>query len=160
VSEAAEPEPDPLMRFTRLFAASVGPLLTFAWCQASSWPRQRAQRPPEGADLGWHRLIGCVGSEGVEEPFRLFGGLGVEAAEGLLGVPAHPHLTPWVAGLEEPEQLLVALLVETFMALGQQTPTLVERIVAPSSVTERLVLHPTSALIELGARELHDVEQG
>ncbi|MEZ5240829.1 MAG: hypothetical protein R2696_03730 [Microthrixaceae bacterium] len=74
-------------------------------------------------------------------------------------MPGHADLAVWVSGLEESEELLGALLIETFVALGQQPARSVERVVFAASVPERLVLHPTTALVEAAVRELAHVER-
>lgn len=96
------------MRFTRLFAASVGPLLTFVGVPGEELVPPTTQRPPECTNLDGHRVVDEISHQLVEEPLGGLGRLAVEAEDGLLRVPAHPHFATRVAGLEEPEQLGVA----------------------------------------------------
>lgn len=57
-------------------------------------------------------------------------------AESLLGVPGHADLAVGVACVEEPEQLRLAGLVETFVAADEQASTSIERVITGASVTE------------------------
>src|SRR5690606_17646892 len=66
----------------------------------------------------------------------------------LIGVPGHLHLTLGVAGLEQPEQLVLAGFVEPLMRLREQPPGPVQRIFFVSTVPECLVLHPASTLVQ------------
>jgi hypothetical protein len=53
-----------------------------------------------------------------------------------IGVPRHAHLAVRVAGVEEPDQLGAAVVVESFVGLGQQPTASVERIVLAPIVRE------------------------
>lgn len=77
-----------------------------------------AKRPAEPAHFGWVLGVEEIVDELVEVGLGLRGvGLGVEAAEGLLGVPREADLSSWVAGLEQAAQLLLAVVVEAFVAV-------------------------------------------
>src|SRR5690606_2421367 len=83
---------------------------------------------------------------------------GVDASDGLLGVPGEADLAAGIAGLEQPDELGVAGVVEAFVALGEQPAGTVERVGAAAPMTERVLLDPAAALIELRVRQLDDVE--
>ena len=68
------------------------------------------------------------------------------------------HVAVGIAGPKQPRELLVALVVEALLGLGQQAPAPIEGIGLAAPVAERLVLHPPAALVELGVGELGDVE--
>lgn len=51
------------------------------------------------------------------------------------------------------------MVVESFVGLGEQPPGPVQRIRFVTPMAERVVLHPASALIELGVRQLHEMER-
>ena len=108
------------------------------------------QRAAEGAGLD--RVVGVL--EVVTElghPLEGELGIGVlvELPDGFLGFPAGGHITVRIAGPEQACQLLVTLLVEALLGLGQQAPTAVEGIGLPAPVTEGLVLDPATALVDL-----------
>lgn len=66
---------------------------------------------------------GHVGDELVEENAGIVwigGGEGL--ANRFLVMPGHADLASGVAGLEAPDQLLIALVVEAFVTLGEQPP--------------------------------------
>src|SRR6202022_2305022 len=83
----------------------------------------------------------------------------VDAAHDFLRVPRGADLTARVTRVEEPEQLVPAVVVDAFVGLGQQAATPIQRIVCAATMTERLVLHPSATLIELLVRELHDMKR-
>ena len=56
--------------------------------------------------------------------------------------------------------LVAAVLVEAFIGLGQEPPTAIQRIIFAATMTTRLVLHASAALVELLVRELDHMEQG
>ena len=74
-------------------------------------------------------------------------------------MPGHPDLALGVAGLEEAEQLRVARLVEAFVALGEQPPAPVERVVLVAAVAEGLLLDPAAHVVEAGVGQLDHVER-
>ncbi len=82
-----------------------------------------------------------------------------ELADDFLRVPCHAHLCVGVAGFEQTEQLLAALLVEAFIGLGEKSATSVERVVLVAAVAEGLVLDAAAYLVELRVGELHEVER-
>ena len=79
-------------RFTRLIkllTASVGPLVTWAWCQAAIWCFQRMQGASERAGLDRIvRVLEVVAELGHPLEGEVGIGVGVELADGLLGLPA------------------------------------------------------------------------
>ena len=83
----------------------------------------------------------------------------VDRADHLLRVPCHAHLASRVAGFEQASELGVAAFVETFVRLGQESACPVERVVLAAPVTERLVLDPPPALVQLGVGELHEMKR-
>src|SRR3546814_7357179 len=96
-----------------------------------------AQRPAELLELAGHVAVAKVLGELAEIGAGRLGELVVEPAQGLLRVPRHAHLALGVTGLEEPEELLVALVVETFVALGEQSSRSIQRVVLVAAVAER-----------------------
>ena len=70
----------------------------------------------------------------------------VDRPPDFLGVPRHAHLAVRVAGVEEPDQLGAAVVVESFVGLGQQPTASVERIVSVAAVAEGRVLDASAAL--------------
>jgi hypothetical protein len=63
-------------------------------------------------------------------------------------MPGGADLTAGVAGIEEPEELGLAAFVEAFVALGEQPPRSVERVVLAAPVAEGLGLDPAADLVE------------
>lgn len=59
---------------------------------------------------------------------------------------------PRVTGTQQPGQLGLAGLVEAHMGPGQQTSRPVQRVVLSATMSERFVLDPTPALVELVVR--------
>ena len=74
-------------------------------------------------------------------------------------MPRVADFTAGVARVEEAEQLRAAVVVETFVGLGQQASTPIQRIVFAAPMPARLVLHAAAALIEFVVREFHDMER-
>ena len=68
----------------------------------------------------------------------------------LIGLPHGGDIAVGITGPQEAGQLLVSLLVQPLLRLGQQAPAPVEGIRLVTTVTERLVLDSTPALVELG----------
>src|SRR3546814_240269 len=83
----------------------------------------------------------------------------VDAPHSLLRVPRRADLALGIASFEQPGQLGVTALVETFVGLRQEPPCAVERVVLAAPMTEGLVLHPASALVQLLVGQLGDVER-
>jgi hypothetical protein len=54
-----------------------------------------------------------------------------------------------IAGTKEVGEPLVVFVVEPLLGLGQQAPAAIEGIGLAAPMTEGLVLHPASALVEL-----------
>jgi hypothetical protein len=61
-----------------------------------------------------------------------------------------PHTDPGNAASRSPDQLGAAVVVESFVGLGQQPTASVERIVFVAAVADGLVLDASAALIDLG----------
>jgi hypothetical protein len=74
-------------------------------------------------------------------------------------MPREAHLASGVAGLEESEELGLTPVVEAFVALSEQPPRPVERVVLVAPVAEGLVLDPAATLVQLRIRELHHMER-
>ena len=51
------------------------------------------------------------------------------------------------------------MVVEAFVGLGEQPPGPVQRIGFVTPMAESVVLHPASAFVELGVRQLHEMER-
>src|SRR5665213_818292 len=73
-------------------------------------------------------------------------------------MPGGGHLTLRITRSEQSEQLLAAMVIETFICLGQQSPAAIEGIGLSATMSHRLVLHPPSALVELGVAQLHHMK--
>lgn len=114
----------------------------------------------ELADLGWARLVLEITTQPADEAEREVGVvMVVDAAHDFLRVPRHADLASWVAGLQQADELGATPLVEAFVGLGQQAPRPVERVRLVAAVTERLVLHPATHLVEALVRELAHMER-
>lgn len=101
-----------------------------------------------------------VGTEtGQELVTHLRVGERVDLSDDFFHMPCHAHLALWVTGFEQPEELRPAVVVESFVGLGEQPPGPVKRIGFVTPMAERVVLHPAAALIELGVCQLHDMER-
>ena len=68
-------------------------------------------------------------------------------------MPGGGHLTLRITRSEQSEQLLAAMVIETFICLGQQSPAAIEGIGLSATMSHRLVLDPPSALVELGVAQ-------
>ncbi len=118
-----------------------------------------AQGPAELLELTGHVGVAEVLDEISEVVAGGLRGLVVEPAEGLLGVPRHTDLPLRVARLQEAEQLLVALLIETLVAHREQPPRPIERIFLVASMSEGVLLDPAAHVIVAGVRELDQLER-
>ncbi|CAN5571255.1 hypothetical protein BH24ACT4_BH24ACT4_20650 [soil metagenome] len=74
-------------------------------------------------------------------------------------MPGHANLALGAAGLKEPEQLRLAVLVETLMGGGEQPSTPIQRVIAVPAVPEGVVLHTAPHVIEAGVGQLDHVER-
>ncbi len=74
-------------------------------------------------------------------------------------MPRRADLALGIASFEQPAQLGVAAVVEPFVGLRQEPPCAVERIGLAAPMTEGLVLHPASALVQLVVGQLGEVER-
>ena len=64
-----------------------------------------------------------------------------------------------ITGAEEAGELLVAVVVESLLSLGEEASAPVERVGLAAPMPEGLVLHPSPALVELGVGELDHMER-
>src|SRR5687767_12321002 len=99
------------------------------------------------------------GRDARPTPRRVGVGVAVELANDLLRVPRGADFPVGIAGLEEPDKPRAAAVIETFVGLGQQPTATVERVVLVAPVTERLVLHPATDLVELLVGEFHEMKR-
>jgi len=117
------------------------------------------QRAAERSGLDGIVLVLEVVSE-LRHPLE--GDLGIGVCVGLsdsfLRFPTGGDVPVRITSSEQTLQFLGPLVVEPLLRLGQQTPASIEGIGLPSSMTERLVLDPPAALIELGVGELADMK--
>ncbi len=125
-------------------------------------PRQDASSSPGSTDFA--RLVrhAANGKYLAQQPVQQVGvGVGdvVDGSYDLFGVPGVADLAVWVAGGEQAEQLGLSVFVETLMGLGQQASGSIERIMLASPVSQRVVLHPSTALVELGVGQLHQMKR-
>lgn len=109
-----------------------------------------AERARERAQLFGHVVVCHVDHEFVEVGGSQCGIRDVvELMHGLFGVPAHAHFSLGVTGLEEPDELRLALFVETLVGLGEQPAAPIERVVLPAPVAEGVVLDAPGTLVDL-----------
>ena len=140
-----------LTRLIRLLIASVGPLVTWAWCQATIWLRQRTIVRPSRRTSGGHLGVCEVTAELVDERV---GELGVGVVVDLSG------RLPWRARrcaprlVGSPASSRPSSSVVAVDRRGVRRPSSTAggsgragRLAA--SVAEGLVLHPAAALVEL-----------
>ena len=105
-----------------------------------------------------NRILGSILFENTIE--REVGiAVGVELADGLLGVPRGGDLTLGIAGGEQPDQLGVGALVEAFLRHDEQLADAVERIVLVAPMPESLLLHAAADQVQLLASQAHQVER-
>jgi hypothetical protein len=81
-------------------------------------------------------------------------GVGIELADGFFGFPHGGHVAAGVTGTQQTHELVFARLAQSFFGLGEKAPAPIERIVLAASVSHGLVLHPPTALVELGVGEV------
>ncbi len=74
-------------------------------------------------------------------------------------MPGRGDLAAGIAGPEQSEELVPAVVVDPLMRLGEQPPAAVEGIVLVAPVSERLVLDPTATFVELVVSQLDHVER-
>jgi hypothetical protein len=153
--EPLEAEGDSFHAFDEVVAASMGPLVTSARCQAAP-PHDGAA---ELADLGRAGAVVQVVPEPIDERVGQLGiGVGVDRPHHFLGVPGGAHLTSRITGVEEAEQPVAAMVVEPFVGTGQQPAAPVERIVLAAAMTHGLVDAATD-LVELGVGQPQEMKR-
>jgi hypothetical protein len=74
-------------------------------------------------------------------------------------MPGHPDFALLVAGFEEPEELRLALVVEAFVALGEQASRSVEGVVSVTACPRVSCWTRRRTVIELGVGQLDHVER-
>jgi len=118
-------------------------------------------RAAEATNLDWHRLIREV-SDNLSNPrvgeFRI--AMGVCLTDHFLCVPCEPHLLFRVTSTQQTNETIMLIEGESLGCHAEPATHPPERIVLAASMTTRLVLHPSPALIEGGVREPHDLERG
>ena len=121
-----KPNATRLTRLTRLFIPSVGPLVTWATCQAAISARQRIRvRPSDGLRWGSRGLGGRRrGGDPLEGQVGIV--VGIQLPNGFFGVPHGGHVPVRVAGSQQSHQLLFAVFGEAFFGLGQQPPAAIQ----------------------------------
>src|SRR3990172_3525320 len=111
------------MRLIRLLAASVGPLVTWAWCQATIWSRHRRRvRPKERTSGGQESSPRSWPSRVTNSSAKSEFGVVVDAPDDFFGMPGHLHLTVGVTSSEQPEEAGAAGHGEPFVCSGEQPP--------------------------------------
>jgi hypothetical protein len=102
-SKRRNPNATRLMRLARLFAASVGPLLSLVGCQARIWLRHfLIVRPSRRTSMGRSRSAKSRMMSSTHSGGEIVVGLVVDPANGFLGVPCFFDVAFRVASLEEP----------------------------------------------------------
>src|ERR1035437_4378002 len=117
------------------------------------------QRATERSSLDRVVRVVEIGSEALG-PFDVEVGIlvRVQLSNCFLRVPHGRHVPLGVSGAQQAEQLLPAVVGETFVGLGEEPPASVERIGLVTSVAHGLVLYPASAFVELGVGQLDHVK--
>ena len=109
------------------------------------------QGATERAGFAWVVLVLKIVAELLDPlPGKVRVVVAVELSDGFLGLPHGGHVASGITGAQQAEELFLARLTEAFFGLGQQAAAAVERIVFVTTVPHGLVLHPASALVELG----------
>ena len=82
-----------------------------------------------------------------------------EKPKSLAHLPGVPHFPVWVTGSKQTLEALVASAVEPFLGHGQQASYPVERARFASSVSQCLVLYPTSHQVNAAVGKPHYMER-
>jgi hypothetical protein len=145
VGEAAEPERDALDALDQVVDGFGRPVAHLGLVPGGDLGGPPNDRAAELGDLGWARVVLEVDTEPLDELDCQVGvGDAVDRPHDFLGVPGHAHSAARVARLREPEQLLLAAVVETLVRAGEQTSGSVERIVLAAPVPEGLSSRPST----------------
>ena len=120
VPEAGEPERDALDDLDQVVRCLGWPVRHVGPVPGRDLVTPLGDRAAELADLGRARLVLEVGAEAGNEVDSEVGvGVVIDRPDDFFGVPGHADLAARVAGLEQPDELVAAGLVEAFVGSGE-----------------------------------------